>query len=141
MRIEIQVLFVTLLFVFSFLATRSILWGVKELYLSKNERKKRKKEHTFKEWLLYTRYREEIPRILLWLYFTVLIIHPLLLMCVWIAFFVEPLQGFTSILSIVLIAFDVFWSTIIILLSWKPGDRWLHYERLTHKKVRKKKRR
>lgn len=78
MSIYKQFLFTFLLWIGSFLAIRNILWGIKELYLSKHERKRRKKGQTFKEWFLYSRYKKEIPRILIWLYFIVLIIHPIL---------------------------------------------------------------
>lgn len=76
MRIDDQLLFVGLLWPFSFLTIRQILWGVKELYLSKHEKKRRKKGQSFKEWFLYSRYRDEIPTVLLWLYFIVVIAHP-----------------------------------------------------------------
>lgn len=87
MSIDKQFLFISLLWIGSFLAIRNTLWGIKELYLSKHERKRRKQGQTFKEWFLYSRYRNEIPRILIWLYFIVLIIHPILFICVSVAAF------------------------------------------------------
>ena len=41
--------------------------------------KKRKKDMTFMEWLLYARCRKEIPRVMLLLYFVIVVIHPLVI--------------------------------------------------------------
>lgn len=138
MSIDKQVILVSFLSVFSFFSIRSTLWGVKELYLSKNERKRRKKGQSFKEWFLYTRYREEIPTVLIWLYTVVLIIHPISLICVIIAVFVEIIQSVTSVITIVIIIFDSLWEIIIFFLSWKPGAPWHHDEQWITKKPKKK---
>lgn len=139
MRIDAQLLFVGLLWPFSFLTIRQILWGVKELYLSKHEKKRRKKGQSFKEWFLYTRYRIEIPAIFLWLYFIVLIIHPLLFIFVCVTYFISSLQAISWIAIIVIIVFDFLWNFIIWLLTWKPGERAMHYEYLITKPKKKKK--
>ena len=139
MSIDRQILFISLLWGGSFLAIRNILWGIKELYLSKHERKRRKQGQTFKEWFLYSRYRNEIPKILIWLYFTVLIIHPISFVCVCIAFFVESWRKGTYILTIAILVFDLIWIFLIFLLSWKPGSPWVHYEQWIPKPPKDKK--
>lgn len=128
-----------ILWLYSFFDIRNTLYGVKELYLSKNERKKRKKGQTFKEWFLYSRYRSEIPKYLIWLYYIVLIIHPILLISIFLAYLFVSLRNITSILTISIIIFDVFWSTLIVVLSWKLGSPWMHYERWIKKKRKVKK--
>lgn len=138
MDINKQLLLVSLLLVYSFLSIRGFLWGVKELYLNKNERKKRKQGQTFKEWFFYTRYRDRISKPLIWLYFTVLIIHPPFLVSVCIAYFIVPIQRVTSVLSIALIIFDAIWLITILFLSWKPGSPWLHFEQWVPKPKKRK---
>ncbi|WP_457945426.1 hypothetical protein [Caproiciproducens sp. LBM24188] len=58
---------------------RWIYWSVIDFQLNKKTRKERKKGQTFKEWLLYSRYRKEIPKPLLYLYFGVWISHSIFL--------------------------------------------------------------
>lgn len=137
--IDKQIFLAGELWIFSFIAVRSFLNGVKELYLSKHEKKQRKKGQSFKEWFLYTRYRIEIPTIFLWLYFIVLIIHPLLFIFVCIAYFIFTLQTISWVAIIVTIVFDFLWNFIIWLLTWKPGERAMHYEYLIAKPKKKKK--
>lgn len=139
MSIYKQFLFTFLLWIGSFLAIRNILWGIKELYLSKHERKRRKKGQTFKEWFLYSRYKKEIPRILIWLYFIVLIIHPILFICVSVAAFLEAFRKITYVLVIAILIFDITWIMLILILSWKPGSPWVHYERWIPKLPKNKK--
>lgn len=139
MRIDDQLLFVGLLWPFSFLTIRQILGGVKELYLSKHEKKRRKKGQSFKEWFLYSRYRDGIPTVLLWLYFIVVIAHPIFFAFVCVAYFIPMLQKVSSIVTIIIIAFDVIWIFAIWLLTWKPGDPAAHYEYLVTKPKKKKK--
>lgn len=134
-----QLFLSVILWLYSFFDIRNTLYGVKELYLSKNERKKRKKGQTFKEWFLYSRYRSEIPKYLIWLYYVVLIIHPILLISIFLAYLFVSLRNITSILTISIIIFDIFWSTLIVVLSWKPGSPWMHYERWIKKKRKVKK--
>ena len=139
MSIGKQLLIGMILCGFTFLVIRNILWGIKELYLSKNERKKRRKGQTFKEWFLYSRYRKEIPKALIWLYFAILIIHPLLLICISLAFLIEFFRNITFALTIAVVVFDAFWLILIFILSWKPGSPWVHYERWITKKRRNQK--
>lgn len=139
MNIDRQLFIISLLCIGSFLDIRNVLWNVKELYLSKRERKRRKQGQTFKEWFLYSRYRNEIPKILIWLYFIVLIIHPIAFICVCVALFVESCRKITSVVTIVVLVFDLIWMVGTFLLSWKPGSPWLHYEQWIPKPPKDKK--
>ena len=68
MNFRRQIFVIVTSYLLSFLFIRGFLWGVKEYPLNNSARKKRKKGETFKEWFLYSRYRKEIPKILLILY-------------------------------------------------------------------------
>ena len=138
MNINNQLLFAIVLSVYSFLSIRNTLWAIKELYLSKNEQKRRKKGQTVKEWFFYLRYREEIPEMMLWLYYIILILHPLLIVCVGFACLYPSFREITSVMTIAVIAFDSLWSILTIIFSWKPGSRDLHYEQWIKKIPRKK---
>ena len=66
-------------FILSFVDLRFFFGGLIDYQINKSARKKRRQGMTFKEWLFYLRFRNEIPKVLLILYFTVLIVHPLIL--------------------------------------------------------------
>ena len=59
----------------SFWIIRWYLWGIKIYPLNPSARKKRKKGETIREWFFYTRYRQEIPKFFLGLYFVVVILN------------------------------------------------------------------
>ena len=76
MSLKNQIVVIFLCFLVSFIYIRGFLYGIKRYQLNNSAYKKRKKGETFKEWLFYIRYKEEIPKILRVLYYSVLIIHP-----------------------------------------------------------------
>ena len=101
--------------------------------------KKRNKGQTFKEWFLYSRYREEIPKILLILYFVVVAIHPLVLIFCVIFSFIKPLEWVGPVLAKGISAFDVIWILILHILfcQIKPGykyERWIERRKGNRKK-------
>ena len=117
-------------YLLSFFSIRVFLWGVKEYPLNNSARKKRKKGETFKEWFLYSRYRKEIPKILLILYFVIVIIHPLILILCIIFNYIDPSNKIGPELARGIFLFDGLWVVAIQLLFWqaKPGlkyERWL----------------
>ena len=75
----------------SFLYIRSVLSSVKELYLKRRECENRKRNQTFKDWFLYTRYRDTIPKILLRLYFIIIVIHPLIFLLAMLCLLIEDI--------------------------------------------------
>lgn len=113
---------------------RWTLSGVISYQLNTNARKKRKQGQTKKEWLFYTRYRDVIPKILLLLYFVILLGHPfVLLLCI---FFdcVMHLPMFGRGLSVGVILFNVGWCLLYGLLFWSnkpdvPYSRWIKKKR------------
>jgi hypothetical protein len=112
---------------------RADISGIIAYRLNKNARKKRKKGQTFKEWFLYSRYRNEIPKILLVLYFFIILIHPLVLLCCIAFYFIKPLDTYGTLVAKGIAYFDVLWLTAILLLFWSPGPN-IPYERWISKK-------
>lgn len=134
-----QIFVVITCYLLSFLYIRGFLAGVKYYQLNNSAIKKRKKGETFKEWFLYSRYREEIPRILLIVYFVIVAIHPLVLISCIIISFIKPLDGFGHTLAKGMFMFDGLWMIIIQLLFWqaKPDfkyERWIEKKRGNKKK-------
>lgn len=78
-----QLIGILLCWLLSFWIIRWYLRGIKIYPLNPSARKKRKKGETIREWFFYTRYRQEIPKFFLGLYFVVLIVNMAALL-VWI---------------------------------------------------------
>lgn len=82
-----EIVTITVMTIFMFVMLRWLFWNIIDFQLNKSARKKRKESQTFKEWFLYTRYRKEIPKFLLALYFITIAIHLFLFLNVLILFF------------------------------------------------------
>lgn len=139
MEIDRQLILGVLTMIIFYFIIRSTIYGVKEVHLRRNERRRRSKGQTFKEWFLYSRYRDQIPKFMIWLYYTVLIIHPVLLVFIFFAYNFVSMQYFTGIMTKSVLGFDLVWTSIISILSWKPGSPWSHYEQWVPKPPKRKK--
>lgn len=117
----------------SFWIIRWYLWGIKIYPLNSSARKKRKKGETIREWFFYTRYRQEIPKFFLGLYFVVLIVNMAALL-VWIVqHFMGPYPDVGYLIFLCLAAFDGAWMLLLRLMFWsRDGD--MPYERWAPKK-------
>ena len=117
----------------SFWIIRWYLWGIKIYPLNPSARKKRKKGETIREWFFYTRYRQEIPKFFLGLYFVVLIVNMAALL-VWIVqHFMGPYPDVGYLIFLCLAAFDGIWMLLLRLMFWsRDGD--MPYERWVPKK-------
>lgn len=129
-----QIIVILLCFLLSFFDIRGFLYGIKRYQLNNSAYKKRKKGETFKEWLLYSRYKEEIPKALRVLYYSVLIIHPACLIACLLVFIIKIPLNIGAILAIAIAGFDVVWMLVIALLFWSPGrdyayERWITKKR------------
>lgn len=118
-----QVIIIFSIFVFSFFYLRCFFYGIKLYQLNNSAYKKRKKGETFKEWFLYSRYTEEIPKILRILYFSNMFLHAIsLLACI---FF--DIIGLTfsvgDMIARVIFSYDGIWILILELLFWSPKGR------------------
>lgn len=126
----------------SFWIIRWYLWGIKIYPLNPSARKKRKKGETIREWFFYTRYRQEIPKFFLGLYFVVLIVNVAAIL-VWIVqHFMGPYPDVGYLIFLCLAAFDGAWMLLLRLMFWSR-DGSMPYERWAPKKrgMRPKKKR
>lgn len=124
----------------SFSFIRSFFYGLKRYQLNNSAYKKRKKGESFKEWLLYSRYREEIPKALLVFYFLILLIHGVgILICICAHVIGGPQEVSKTVVKLIFY-FDAAWIIIIGLLFWSPGfsfayRRWISKRKgQSHKK-------
>lgn len=126
----------------SFWIIRWYLWGIKIYPLNPSARKKRKKGETIREWFFYTRYRQEIPKFFLGLYFVVLLVNMAALL-VWIVqHFMGPYPDVGYLIFLCLAAFDGAWMLLLRLMFWSrdgsmPYERWVPKKRGMPPKRRK----
>lgn len=126
----------------SFWIIRWYLWGIKIYPLNPSARKKRKKGETIREWFFYTRYRQEIPKFFLGLYFVVLIVNVAAIL-VWIVqHFMGPYPDVGYLIFLCLAAFDGAWMLLLRLMFWSrdgsmPYERWAPKKRGMRPKRRK----
>lgn len=109
---------------------RGFLYGVKRYQLNNSAYKKRKEQENFREWLFYSRYKEEIPKILRILYFVVLIIHPAGIITCLFVYIIRVPWNIGEMLALEIATFDGIWMLIIELLFWRPEpdfafERWI----------------
>ena len=133
MNIWRQVLVIFLIFCIAFWSMRGFISGLKVYQLNNSAYKKRKKGETIKEWFLYSRYKDIIPKTLYILYYVLIIIHFLILI-VCIIFHFLSLEKWGEIISIVTVVVDCLWILILRLLFWRssPGyaySRWIKKRR------------
>lgn len=126
----------------SFWIIRWYLWGIKIYPLNPSARKKRKKGETIREWFFYTRYRQEIPKFFLGLYFVVLLVNMAAIL-VWIVqHFMGPYPDVGYLIFLCLAAFDGAWMLLLRLMFWSrdgsmPYERWAPKKRGMPPKRRK----
>lgn len=124
-----QLIGILLCWLLSFWIIRWYLWGIKIYPLNPSARKKRKKGETIREWFFYTRYRQEIPKFFLGLYFVVLIVNVAAIL-VWIVqHFMGPYPDVGYLIFLCLAAFDGAWMLLLRLMFWSrdgsmPYERW-----------------
>lgn len=129
-----QLIGILLCWLLSFWIIRWYLWGIKIYPLNPSARKKRKKGETIREWFFYTRYRQEIPKFFLGLYFVVLIVNVAAIL-VWIVqHFMGPYPDVGYLIFLCLAAFDGAWMLLLRLMFWSrdgsmPYERWVPKKR------------
>lgn len=123
-----MLLALSLAFLLAYFFYRGFLWGLKLYRLNNSAYKKIKKAETFKEWFLYSRYRDVIPKPLLVFYFFLLVLHATAFLICIIFHFCEG----TWVLNVVRAVgiFDGVWIVLVGILFWskEPGfayDRWI----------------
>lgn len=137
-----QLIGILLCWLLSFWIIRWYLWGIKIYPLNPSARKKRKKGETIREWFFYTRYRQEIPKFFLGLYFVVLIVNVAAIL-VWIVqHFMGPYPDLGHKILVCLGVFDGAWMLLLRLMFWSrdgsmPYERWAPKKRGMPPKRRK----
>ena len=126
----------------SFWIIRWYLWGIKIYPLNPSARKKRKKGETIREWFFYTRYRQEIPKFFLGLYFVVVILNAAAILAWIVQHFVGPYPDVGYLIFLCLAAFDGAWMLLLRLMFWSrdgsmPYERWAPKKRGMPPKRRK----
>ena len=130
MSIGGQVCVILLSYGLGFVQMRLILGCITIYQLNNSARKKRLKGQSLKEWFLYSRFRDVLPRLAVIWYFIVVVIHPPIL----VAYIILMLAGVPeeTIKWVALSApiFDMAWIMGIWLMFWQPGgpmklDRWI----------------
>ena len=111
MSFKNQCVVILLCYFISLLFVRGFLYGIKRYQLNNSAYKKRKKGETFKEWLFYSRYKEEIPKMLRVLYYTVLVIHPVCLIACVVACIITLSLNLRAILKCYIPSVDIFSQT------------------------------
>ena len=145
MKFRWQIFSFSFLYGYAFLFIRSLLSGVKSYQLNKSAYKKRKKGESFREWLLCTRFKEEIPKALRVLYYFVLLIHPACFFASLIVHIIDSNLNFSFgyMLVFFLFCFDAIWTLTIQLLFWthrkgpRPYERWIKKRRGQKRRKRK----
>lgn len=123
-----------LLFLIAFIFIRSFVAGIKIYQLNKSAYKKIRKQESFKDWLCYTKYKGVIPKIILILYWVVVISHSLGIVLSIVLWFMEnPEEIIRKVLKI-LLYFDGIWYLIIQILFWSPSKPFGAYDRWIKKK-------
>ena len=75
MSFELQIVVIVVMHLVMFLGFRGFFDGIASYQLNRSAYKKRRKGQTLKEWLLCSRFKNEIPKILLFLYYSTALLH------------------------------------------------------------------
>lgn len=138
-----QLIGILLCWLLSFWIIRWYLRGIKIYPLNPSARKKRKKGETIREWFFYTRYRQEIPKFFLGLYFVVLIVNVAAILVWVVQHFMGPYPDVGYLIFLCLAAFDGAWMLLLRLMFWSrdgsmPYERWVPKKRGMRPKRKKK---
>lgn len=118
-----QISLILICFVVSFIVLRMFLYGVKRFVLNNSAYKKRKKEETFWEWLSYKRFRNDIPKILIFLYVAVMAIDILALLLCFALYIFQIQNQLGEIIAKCIFYFTAIWMLIIAILFWTRGKQ------------------
>ena len=118
---------------------RGFMGSLLRYLINNSAYKKKKANQTFLEWLLFSRFKDLIPRILLAIYYSVLfspIIELIICVCVWSGLFSDAVN---EVVARVIVYYQAGITLIIQLLFYqvKPGwafERWIPKTRGQRKK-------
>lgn len=129
-------------YVISFFYIRLTLAGIISYQLNNSTLKKRKQGQSVREWFLYKRFRDVVPKTLLLLYFVIVFGHPLMTLVCLFLYLVGPYPEIGRVLVTGVMIFDFGWQVIYVLAFWtrdsKPDySRWIKKKRGMPPKRRK----
>lgn len=134
LSLQRQIVLIVICWALAIFYIRWILAGIIGYQLNNSAFKKRQKGITFRERFFYSRYREEIPKVFFYLYFIILIVHPLILLACLILHVLGPFDGIGGILSKGVAIFDLAWLLLYILAFWVGHGSTPNYSRWIKKK-------
>jgi hypothetical protein len=138
MNIAYELLGISFAFLYTFVAFRLLFWSIIDYLLKKNKKIKIKKGQSFMEWLLYTRFRNEIPRILLYLYYTMISLHLISYLCVLMAITFNTFINIAQTINKNIPIIDIFILMILVIVFYSP-ERDLNIGRWIKKRRKKDK--
>lgn len=134
LNLQRQIALIMICWALALFYIRWIISGIIAYQLNNSALKKRQKGITFKERLLYSRYCEEVHKVFLYLYFLIMIGHPLVLFVCLILRVLGPYDGIGGILAKGVAGFDLGWLLLYILAFWVGRGSGPHYSRWIKKK-------
>lgn len=136
MKITDELIVFTLLFFFMFISLRGFIMGICDYCLKKGERKKIKKGQSFKEWLLYSRFKNVIPKILLYLYYSFIISHFIFDLFILVAIILNKFSNIVHSLTVDIIFIDFGILLILNIAFYTPKRGEYNYGRWIKKRRR-----
>ena len=140
MGIGWQIFFITFFGFICFVSMRAEISGIISYQLNKNAYKKRKVGQTLRERFLYSRFREEIPKIFIFLHFFIIWTYLLALTICLLLYFGRADPKIGQFVVFAFVGVHGIWALIDHFLFWRtgPGDR-IPYERWITKRRGQKK--
>lgn len=127
------IIFSLVLYLMDFLFIRWFLGGVINYQLNTSAQKKKRKKQTRREWLLYSRFKQEIPKVLRIFYIGILLFHPVCIVAYVIASAIHVPIEIGKWLVAIQFGFIILWTIVMNLLFWSSKPQ-LAYSRWIKKK-------
>ena len=134
MSISGQVCVILISYGLGFFQMRLILGCITIYQLNNSARKKRLKGQSLKEWFLYSRFRDVLPRLAVIWYFIVVAIHPLILAVCVILTLADVPNEVGKWVAVSTFGFDLFWIIGSWFLFYDPKDGGYKWSRWIKKK-------
>lgn len=130
MDLSEQLVVISCIFFACFLFLRFFIYGVILHRIRGRTHSNRSKGQTLKDWFLYSRFKEVIPKFILFVYYSTIIIHLLAaIMCV-LFNFMDLSEKLGDPTARIMYYFDGIWVLALWLAFWSPKeipkyDRWI----------------
>lgn len=125
-------------FIFEWFFIRGLITGLVKYKLNRSAFNKRKKDQTIKEWFLYLRFRDLIPKSWIILYFWYLLSTPFTLI-LYIILYILGLSSIGDYIFRTILMLNFISCLVIGMAFWKYGHGDYYYERYFPREKRNKK--